>query len=132
MRCFNDPAGSVSNFLETYMNNDKLRIALAEACGWSSRFTSSERAYRWFLKDDMQPFRFLPNYTDSRDAAIAAVIDLCDTSVKRIAYRRALADVVEKDKGRFDFAFSYDTATPEQICLALARALNLNVEDNQP
>lgn len=71
----------------------------------------------------------IPDYCGERDAAIEAVIALCDTGPKQIKYGIALDAVLTADGVDYPAWFEFSVATPLQICTALAKALNLNVEE---
>lgn len=71
----------------------------------------------------------IPDYCGERDAAIEAVIELCDTEEKESLFALHLTSVCADDKrGCHQVGFAMLTAKPLQICTALAKCLNLEIE----
>jgi hypothetical protein len=121
------------------MSSEEMRIVIAEALGWKD-------INGWMVHpDDVQNFhsgkgiRYAAHLT-SRDAAISAVVELigkdCD---KRLRFGEALYHVVPEANLRVNDDYSVDwdelypmlIATPEQICTALIKALNLDQKGAQ-
>lgn len=119
------------------MSPEEMRIAIAEACNYrlgsddvwhkpEQQFTNNGESIPLTQSTAFVEIGELPDFIGSRNAAISAVLELCDTYDKQEAYANELYREVGcvHYRGFVDW-FKFGTATAEQICKALVKALNL-------
>lgn len=123
------------------MSPEEMRIAIAEALGWSwcrrhghgplcGLMPGDERKDRVKHVGQLTPADGgnVPNYTGNRDAAISAVVELCGSGLLKMKFIHRLRDELgtyNQNLSPSSETFLMLTATAEQICKALVKALNL-------
>ena len=113
------------------MTNEEIRIAIAEACGWTG--IRGETGYPTLRACELGDYQTLPNYPECLNAMHGAEATLPDEL--RLQYRKnlnlaanglSLGRLWKLSKEQQDQAFwQYATATARQRAEAFLRTLNL-------
>jgi hypothetical protein len=115
------------------MSADEMREAIHFARGWKKQ-KSQNPDFKWvWTKGDSYEFA-MPNYAQSRDSAISAVVELCGSGMLKMKFIHRLRDELgtyTRNLSPSGELFEMLTATPEQICTALVKALNLDQKGAQ-
>lgn len=112
------------------MSPEEMRIVIAETCGWRGIEGNASWPNKYWKRPGDAVLCAeceLPEYLESRDAAISAVVELYDTFEKKDRFRCCLFGEVAPLEGSSaaEHEFTALTATAEQICKALCAALKL-------
>jgi hypothetical protein len=111
-----------------------LRIAIAEDQGWRRhphggpwwQHDTASRAWHGVDEDNAIP---LPNYPADRNAIVEAIVARFTDWVGKARFNEAIRKLLGMwHEPETTFQFALATASPETLCLAYAKAANLNID----